>query len=110
MRVDFNSVREEVINGFKGGKGSIALKMLNKKDVTFISARLAPGSSVGMHKHLTDSETIYILSGKGKTICDSETEVLSAGSVTFCPVGCSHCLINEGDDDLEFFAVIPKQI
>ena len=108
MRVDFNSVREEVINGFKGGKGSIALKMLNKKDVTFISAKLAPGSSVGMHKHLTDSETIYILSGKGKTICDGETEMLTAGSITFCPVGCTHCLINDGDEDLVFLGIVPK--
>ena len=110
MRVDFNDVREEIVNNFKGGKGSIALKMTTKNNVTFISARLTPGSSVGMHKHLTDSETIYVISGKGKTICDGETEVLKAGSVTFCPVGCSHCLINDGDEDLVFFAVVPKQI
>ena len=110
MRVDFSEIREEIINNFKGGKGSIALKMTTKKDVTFISARLTPGSSVGMHKHLTDSETIYVISGRGKTICDGETEVLKAGSVTFCPVGCSHCLINDGDEDLVFFAVVPKQI
>ena len=110
MRVDFNDIKEDVVNNFKGGKGSIALKMTTKKDVTFISARLAPGSSVGMHKHLTDSETIYVISGKGKTICDGETEVLKAGSVTFCPVGYSHCLINDGDEELVFFAVVPKTL
>ena len=110
MRIDFDGIKSETIEGFHGGKGSITIKKIVKNNVAFIRAKLHPASSVGMHKHLTDSETIYILSGKGKTICDSETEVLSAGSVTFCPVGCSHCLINEGDDDLEFFAVIPKQI
>ncbi|MBR2384713.1 MAG: cupin domain-containing protein [Clostridia bacterium] len=110
MRVDFNDIKEEIVNNFKGGKGSIALKMLTKKDVTFISARLKPNSSVGMHKHLTDSETIYIISGTGKTVCDGETEVLKAGSVTFCPVGYSHCLINDGDEDLVFFAVVPKTL
>lgn len=110
MRVDFNDVREETVNNFKDGKGSIALKMLTRKDVTFIRARLTPGSTVGMHKHLTDSETIYVISGRGKTVCDGETEVLKAGSVTFCPVGCSHCLINDGDVDLVFFAVVPKTL
>ena len=110
MRIDFNGINEETINSFHGGKGSITLKKTTKNNVTFISAKLHPFSSVGMHKHLTDSETIYILSGKGKTVCDSETEVLKAGSVTFCPVGCSHTLINDGEEDLVFFAVIPKQI
>ena len=110
MRVDFNDIKEQVIEGFKGGKGSITLKMTTKNDVTFIRAKLHPNSSVGMHKHMADSETIYVLSGKGKTICDGETEVLKAGSVTFCPVGCSHCLINDGDEDLEFFAVVPKML
>ncbi len=110
MRIDFNDLKEEVLQGFNGGKGTIALKKTTKKDVTFISAKLRPNSSVGMHKHMTDSETIYVLSGKGKTMCDGETEMLKAGSVTFCPVGCSHCLINDGDEDLVFFAVIPKQI
>ena len=110
MRIDFSLVKEEVIPSFQGGKGSIKLKRVTKNNVTFIMARLAPGSSVGMHKHLTDSETIRILSGKGKTICDSETEMLSEGSVTFCAVGQSHCLINDGDEDLVFFAVIPKQL
>ena len=110
MRVDFSEIQEQVINNFKGGKGSIILKMLTKKDVTFISARLTPGSSVGMHKHLTDSETIYVISGTGKTVCDGETEILKAGSVTLCPVGYSHCIINDGNEDLVFFAVVPKQI
>ena len=109
MRIDFSSEKEQVIEGFKGGKGSIALKMITKNDTTFISARLKPNSSVGMHKHMTDSETIYVLSGKGKAICDGETEVVKAGSVTFCPVGYSHCLINDGDEDLVFFAVVPKK-
>lgn len=110
MRVDFDGIKEQEINNFKDGKGSIVLKMDTKKDVTFISARLKPGSSVGMHKHLTDSETIYVISGHGKTVCDGETEILKPGSVTFCPVGYSHCLINDGDEDLVFLGIVPKQI
>lgn len=109
MRVDFDQIKEETINAFQGGKGCIILKKTTKKDVTFIKAKLPAGASVGMHKHMTDSETIYVLSGRGKTVCDGETEILSAGSVTFCPEGCSHCLINDGDQDLVFFAVIPKR-
>ena len=110
MRIEFDGVREESVNNFHGGKGCLVLQKTTKNNVSFIKAKLTPGSSVGMHKHMVDSETIYVLSGKGKTICDGETEMLQAGSVTFCPVGCSHCLMNDGTEDLVFFAVIPKQI
>lgn len=110
MRIDFNEIREETVKEFGGGKGCLILRKTTKNRVTFIKAKLPAGSTTGMHKHMIDSETIYVLSGKGKTICDGETEMLSAGSVTFCPVGCSHCLINDGNEDLVFFAVIPEQI
>ena len=109
MIIDLSDVKEVEYPAFKGGKGSVYLKILTKNDVKFLQGRIPIGSSVGLHKHMTDSETILVLSGKGKAICDGETELVSAGMCTFCPRGSSHTLINEGNVDLLFYAVVPQQ-
>lgn len=110
MKIDFSGLTEKKIPEFNGGKGAILLKTLEKSDVKFLSAKLGPGSSVGMHKHTDSSEIILILSGKGKAICDGETEILNEGSCHFCPRGSSHTLLNVGDTDLVFVAAVPRQI
>ncbi|MPN22210.1 hypothetical protein SDC9_169593 [bioreactor metagenome] len=62
-----------------------------------------------MHTHEADSEIMYIISGKGKLINgDSDTpENAAPGTCHYCPKGCSHSLINDGETELVFFAVIP---
>lgn len=110
MKIDFEGLSEKRVEGFNGGKGAINLKTIEKNDVKFLSGRLEPGSSVGMHKHMDTSEIILVLSGSGKAICDGETEMLAAGSCHFCPRGCSHTLINTGNDELVFVAAVPRQI
>ncbi len=110
MKIDFSGLTEKKIPEFNGGKGAILLKTIEKNDVKFLSARLEPGSSVGMHKHMDTCEIILILSGKGKAICDGETEMLGEGSCHFCPRGSSHTLMNVGDSDLVFVAAVPRQI
>ncbi len=110
MKIDFSGLTEKRVPEFNGGKGALNHKSIEKNDVKFLSARLEPGSSVGMHKHMDTCEIILILSGKGKAICDGETEILNEGSCHFCPRGSSHTLINVGDTDLVFVAAIPRQI
>ena len=70
---------------------------------------LAPGDSIGYHAHDTSSEIIYIISGKGKTVTDGIEESIAAGECHYCPKGHEHRLINDGDEDLVFFAVVPQQ-
>lgn len=110
MKIDFKGMIEKRVEEFNGGKGVTGLKMFDKSDVTFISGRLEPNSSIGMHKHMDSCEIILVLSGKGKAFCDGETEMLAAGSCHFCPRGSSHSLVNTGEKDLEFVACVPKQI
>lgn len=110
MRIDFKDTEEKFIDGFNGGKGLFGLKAIEAKGVKFLTGRLEPGASVGMHKHETDSEEVLVLSGGGKAICDGETEILRVGSCHFCPKGSYHTIINDGKEDLIFFAVVPKQL
>ena len=65
-----------------------------------------PGSEIGYHIHTGDSETYYILSGKG-LYNDNGTEVeIGAGDVTYCAPGEGHGLKCLGDEPIEMIALI----
>ena len=73
---------------------------------TFAKATLAPGSEVGYHIHSTDSEAYYILSGVGEYTEGGVTRRVSAGDVSYTPMGEGHGIKNVGADNLEFIALI----
>ena len=78
-------------------------------EIKIMHGRLEPGSSIGLHSHETNSEVIYVLSGTAEFIYDDGTETVSAGECHYCPKGHSHSMMNNGDEDLIFFAVVPEQ-
>ncbi|MBQ7033532.1 MAG: cupin domain-containing protein [Clostridia bacterium] len=72
----------------------------------YARAILAPGGEVYYHKHEGESESYYILSGRGIYSDNGvESEVLP-GDITFTPSGKSHGIKNAGDEDLHFMALI----
>jgi len=107
MLIPFDSMDEKIIPNMRGGEKEAAMRVFQDEWCKIIMGRLIPGATVGLHTHETDSETIYILSGKGKILCDGEYEPLPAGACHYCPKGHEHSLINDGDEDLCFFAVVP---
>lgn len=107
MKIDFNTISEKEIPAFKGGEKFFAVKMFDDATGKIMHGRLIPGASIGMHTHTGNSEVIFILSGKGYSICNGEKEILSAGECSYCKEGGSHCLVNDGTEDLIFFAVVP---
>ena len=55
------------------------------------------------------AKVIYILKGKGKVLYQGEELEVSAGLCHYCPKGHAHSLINNSEEDLDFFAVVPLQ-
>lgn len=108
MKINFNEICETIVPNFFGGEKEFRGKIHSDSNNKIIMATLIPGASIGMHTHTKNSEIIYILSGKGKVFDGTNTEELEAGDVTYCPQGCSHTLINVGEEELKFFAVIPE--
>ncbi|MDL2216293.1 cupin domain-containing protein [Desulfovibrio sp. OttesenSCG-928-M14] len=105
-------LKVDVHNEFRGGKGSVTLEhfmdqqMANGAGRLFAHSILAPGSSVGLHKHEGDCEVYYILEGKA-LVNDNGTETeLGPGDINFCPDGGSHAIANIGDTDLRYIAII----
>lgn len=109
MKIDFPNIAETVIPNFKDGEKETIVKMFSDEQNRILKGRLVPGASIGMHTHETSSETILITSGCGCVIDDGVRVPLTTGDVHYCPKGHTHSLVNDSNDDMEFFAVVPQQ-
>ena len=109
MKINFNEMNEEALKEFNGGIGEFNAKIFNDGDNKILLGRLKKNNSIGLHKHIDSCEIIYVLSGCGKMITDGEIEILNKGDATYCPRNSSHTFVNENDEDLIFFAVVPKK-
>ncbi|MBQ9745565.1 MAG: cupin domain-containing protein [Clostridia bacterium] len=106
MKIDFKNMETQVLPYFKGGEGDFLVKMFTDGAGKIMRGTLEPGSTIGYHKHEGNCEIIYILSGAGKCLYEDGEEMLAAGDCHYCPCGKSHSLINNGVENLEFFAVV----
>ena len=109
MKIVFDEIDGTRIANFYGGNGDTVAKMVVDENNKIMRGCLPVGASIGLHRHETSSEILYIMSGIGKSICDGKEEVLSEGDCHYCKKGSEHTLINTGDTELEFFAVVPVQ-
>lgn len=106
MIINFENIEETVTKNFKGGDGEAITRVFDDGEMRVLMLKLASGSSIGKHTHETNSEMMFVVSGKGKVIYDSQTMEISAGNAHYCGKGHSHEVINDGDSDLVIFAQI----
>ena len=109
MLIDFEKIPEKAIPNFKGGEKEFLVRMFDDGDNKIMRGVLCAGASIGLHTHEGNCEIVYVLSGKGKMLCDGVFEPLSAGDCSYCPKGSEHSLINDGGEDLVFFAVVSEK-
>jgi mannose-6-phosphate isomerase-like protein (cupin superfamily) len=109
MIIDFSNIPEKKFDNFKGGDKHFINRAFDDDDNKIMFGVLEPGSSIGYHKHETNSETIFVISGEGHVLYDNGEEDVKAGQVHYCPMGHSHSLINKSESiKLEFFAVVGR--
>jgi len=109
MIIDFNQISETILPRFYNGEKEVAARIYKDEKNRILCGKLAPGASIGAHVHESSSEIIYILQGTGKVLYDGKYEEVRAGLCHYCPKGHEHSLINDSDEDLIFFAVVPEQ-
>ncbi|MFR3727826.1 cupin domain-containing protein [Lacrimispora sp.] len=109
MIINFEEIEEAILPQFHGGEKKFRTRMITDQYNKIQRGRLEPGASIGMHTHHADSEILYVLEGTGTVLYDGGEEAVEAGVCHYCPKGHAHSLINSGDKDLIFFAVIPQQ-
>ena len=95
-----------------GGKGHVIIEhLLGEKELDgkcglYAKVTIEPNCTLGFHEHHGDTETYYILSGKG-LYNDNGTEVgIGAGDVTYCAPGEGHGLKCLGNEPVEMIALI----
>ena len=107
-----SEIREEHIHELKGGKGYIKAYHLLEKDELSGKGRfcarevIAPGYSVGYHKHEGDFELYYILEGEGILNDNGVEATVRKGDVVRTGNGEYHSIENTGEKNLELIAVI----
>lgn len=108
MIIDYNNIPEVTIENFRGGKGQLITRNYVDPHAKIMMSRLRPGASSGYHKHEGNSEIVYIISGHGHFDYDGQREDFKTGDVHYCPMGHSHAMYNDGDEDLVYFAIVPE--
>ncbi len=106
MLIDFKNIEEGKISNFHGGEKDVFFKAFDGDNKRIMLTRMISGSSNGLHKHETNSEIIYVISGEGEAYTDGVKEALKPGVATYCPLGSSHEIKNTGKEDLVCFNVI----
>ena len=99
-------------NHYGGGGKSHIEKLLTETEMgkaarVYARATLQnKGDEIGYHIHKGESETYYILKGTA-LFNDNGTEYeIKAGEATFTPDGSGHSIKNNGDEPLEFMALV----
>ena len=108
MKIDFKQLQETIVPNFKGGEGRYIMRQFADEKCKIMLGRLEPGCSIGLHRHTLNCEIMYILSGQATYICEGEKEVVNPGEVHYNPMDKEHTLMNCGQEDLTFFAVVPE--
>lgn len=97
----------------RGGKGEAEMRKillgegeLYGKGRMFNHMVLNPGDSIGEHTHTVDNEIFYFLSGTGEYNDNGTTVTVKAGDTAICNDGELHGLVNNGNEPIEFIALI----
>lgn len=109
MIIDINKMEYERMDNFKGGEKYINGKMYFDGVNRVLVATIIPGASIGLHKHETNSEVIFIEEGSPLVIFEGKEERMEKGNVHYCKKGFTHTLINDTDKDVKIRAVIFEQ-
>ena len=68
-----------------------------------------PKAAVPYHQHVGEGEVYYFLTGEGEYSDNGMVRTVKPGDVTWTPDGSSHGIVNTGDADLTFMALIIKK-
>lgn len=116
MIIKNKSKRQEIKKNMRGGNGEIEITHIAESEILgencrmFSQITVKPGDSIGEHQHVGEQEIFYFVQGNGTVIDDGKQFDIGPGDVMVTPDHSSHSVINTGDADLVFMALILKQV
>jgi mannose-6-phosphate isomerase-like protein (cupin superfamily) len=111
MIIHRNEMKVEEKERLRDGEGSTRLTYLldagtEKNARMFAEITLNPGCSIGYHRHDSETEYYFILSGTGLVNDDGREIEVKQGDSVITGNGASHSIKNTGTVPLVFHAVI----
>ena len=64
---------------------------------------IKPGEDIGQETHQHTEQTLYLLSGRGKSVLNGTRKPFEAGDVVVVVPGTTHNFINTGEESLKIF-------
>lgn len=107
-----SELRVDKVPNMRGGKGTSEIVRfiegpeLHGKGKLFGKITLKPGVSIGLHTHVDDSETFYVLSGEGLYTENGSVMNIKTGDILYLNKGGNHSVENNGDAELQLMALI----
>ena len=92
--------------------GDVRLEKLIGQDIMgdklglYARVVVPPHSAVPYHKHEGNGEAYYFLTGEGEYNENGAVRAVKPGDVTWTADGSSHGIVNTGDSELTFMALI----
>ena len=80
--------------------------MVRDTNLLFVRAQLPPGQAHKFHCHPKMEEILYVLSGTAEQWVEKERLVLNPGDSLYLPAGIVHGTYNQGNNTLDFLAVL----
>jgi mannose-6-phosphate isomerase-like protein (cupin superfamily) len=111
MVISRNEMKVEDKERLRDGEGTTHMILLldvskEKNARMFAELTLNPGCSIGYHKHESETEYYFILSGTGTVNDDGREVQVKQGDSVVTGNGASHSIKNTGSVPLVFHAVI----
>jgi mannose-6-phosphate isomerase-like protein (cupin superfamily) len=112
MIKNYAQMERELKENMRGGKGTVELVHIFRKDELKGNARLCakiilqPGCSIGLHDHVNEEEIYYITKGKGLVNDNGNIKEVNEGDGVITGGGAFHSIENTGTEPLELMAVI----
>ena len=105
----------ETRSAMRGGAGEVFIERLwepgtemKANNRLFARMRLAPGTSIGFHRHEDEEEVFYIIRGEAEADDDGVKTRLLPGDTILTGGGAGHSIKSVGREPLEIIAVISK--
>ncbi len=102
----------EIRERMRGGEGSVEIVQivdpagLGGKCRLLAKLKIAPGSSIGPHRHEGEDEVFYILKGTALVDDNGSQTTVGPGDAVVTGGGALHAVVNNGNEMLEMLAVI----
>jgi mannose-6-phosphate isomerase-like protein (cupin superfamily) len=111
MIIQRSEMKTEDKEKMRGGEGSVHFTHIIDSDKIphgklMSEIVLKPGSSIGEHSHVNETEYYIILRGTGTVNDNGVLKIVNAGDVVITGGGASHNIKNTGTEDLVFHAII----